>query len=85
MGATQGVYLSRLMEEMLGKESDIPLLYVDNKAAISLIKNPVLHDQSKHIKIKFYYIRECSQHGLIKVDFIRTEEQLGSILTKPLS
>jgi hypothetical protein len=76
MRATQGVYLSRLMEEMLGKESDIPLLYIDNKADISLIKNPVLHDQSKYIKIKFYYIRECSQHGLIKVDFIQTEEQL---------
>jgi hypothetical protein len=84
MAATQGVWLSRLMEEMLGKESDTPLLYVDNKAAISLIKNPVMHDRSKHIEIRFHYIRECSEHGLIKVEFIRTEEQLGDILTKPL-
>jgi hypothetical protein len=53
MAATQGVWLSRLMEEMLGKESDTPLLYVDNKATISLIKNPVMHDQSKHIEIRF--------------------------------
>jgi hypothetical protein len=83
--ATVGVWLSRLMEEILGKESDTPLLYVDNKAVISLIKIPVMYDRSKHIEIRFHYIRECSEHGLIKVEFIRTEEQLGDILTKPLT
>jgi hypothetical protein len=85
MAATQGVWMSRLMEEMLGKESDTPLLYVDNKAAISLIKNLVMHDRSKHIEIRFHYIRECSERGLIKVEFIRTQEQLSEILTKPLA
>ena len=61
------------------------MLYVDNKAAISLIKNPVLHDRSKHIKIKFHYIRECADRGLIKIDFIQIEEQLGDIFTKSLA
>jgi hypothetical protein len=61
MTATQGVWLSRLMEELLWKENDTPLLFVDNKATISLIKNPVLHDRSKHIEIRFHYIRECSE------------------------
>jgi hypothetical protein len=70
---------------MLGKESDTLLLYVDNKAAISVIKNLVMHDWSKHIEIRFHYIRECLERGLIKVDFIRTEEQLDDILTKPLA
>jgi hypothetical protein len=44
------------MEEMLRMESDTPLLYVNTKVAISLIKNPVLHDRSKHIEIRFHYI-----------------------------
>ena len=57
MAATQGVWLARLMEELIGRESNPPMLYVDNKATISLIKNPVLHDRSKHIKIRFHYIR----------------------------
>jgi hypothetical protein len=82
---TQGVWLSRLMEELLGKENNVPLLFVDNKATISLIENPVLHDRSKHIEIRFHYIRECAEHGLIKIEFIGTEEQLGDILTKPLA
>ena len=73
------------MEELIGKEDDPPMLYVDNKATISLIKNLVLHDRSKHIEIKFHYIRECADRGLIKIDFIRTEEQLGDIFTKSLA
>ena len=51
MAATQGVWLARLMEELIGRENDPPMLYVDNKATISLIKNPILHDWSKHIEI----------------------------------
>ena len=73
------------MEEFIGKEGDPPMLYVDNKATISLIKNPVLHDRSKHIEIRFHYIRECTNQELIKIDFIQTEEQLGDIFTKSLA
>jgi hypothetical protein len=73
------------MEELLGFESEAPLLFVDNKVAISLIKNPVLHERSKHIEIRFHYIRECSECGLIGIEFIRTEEQLGGIFTKSLA
>ena len=61
------------------------MLYVDNKATITLIKNPVLHDRSKHIEIRFHYIRECADRGLIKIDFIRKEEQLGDIFIKSLA
>ena len=72
------------MEELIGKENDPPMLYVDNKATISLIKNPVLYDRRKHIEIRFHYIRECVDRGLIKIDFVQTEEQLGDIFTKSL-
>ena len=50
-----------------------------------LIKNSILHDRSKHIKIRFHYIRECADRGLIKIDFIKTNEQLGDIFTKSLA
>ena len=62
------------MEELIGREGDPPMLYVDNKSTISLIKNPFLHDRSKHIEIKLHYIREWVDRGLIKIDFIWTEE-----------
>ena len=83
--ATQGVWLARLMKELIGKEGDPPMLCMDNKATIFLIKNPVLHDRSKHIEIRFHSIREYADRGFIKIDFIRIDEQLGDIFTKSLA
>jgi hypothetical protein len=60
------------------------LLRVDNKSAIALIKNPVLHGQSKHIEVKYHLLWESAKNGRIKVEFIRSEQQLGDYLTKPL-
>jgi hypothetical protein len=44
----------------------------------------VLYGQSKHIEVKYHLVRESVKNGQIKVEFIRSEEQLGDILTKPL-
>jgi hypothetical protein len=57
---------------------------IDNKSAISLVKNPVHHDRRKHIDVRFHFPRECAQDGLIEVDFIRTEDQLADTMTRPL-
>jgi hypothetical protein len=81
----QGVWLARLLGEVLGSEVARPEVRIDNKSAISLIKNHVHHDKSKHIDVRVHFIRECAQEGLIEVNFIKTEEQLGDVLTKPLS
>jgi hypothetical protein len=57
----------------------------DNKSTISLINNPVHHDRSKHIEVRYHLIQEYANTGQLEVKFIRIEEQLGDILTKPLS
>lgn len=80
----QGVWLSRLVSEMLGKPPAKFKLFVDNEAAIALSKNPVHHDRSKHIDIKYHYIRDCVETGQVEVDHIRTREQLADTLTKVL-
>ena len=82
--ACQALWLARVLTEVQGSTPSIPMLKVDNKSAIALIKNPVLHGQSKHIEVKYHLVRESADNGLIDVDFIRSEEQLGDILTKPL-
>ncbi|WVZ61915.1 hypothetical protein U9M48_011722 [Paspalum notatum var. saurae] len=83
-GACQAVWLARLLAEIRDPAVRKPMLRVDNKSAISLIKNPVHHDRSKHIDIRFHLIREYAHSGQIEVKFISTQEQLGDILTKPL-
>ena len=80
----QALWLARVLAEVQGSTPRAPVLRVDNKSAIALIKNPVLHGQSKHIQMKYHFVRESTEDGLINVEFIRSEEQLSDILTKPL-
>jgi hypothetical protein len=82
--ACQGVWLGRLLGDLLGKKDGIATIFVDNKSAIQLCKNPVFHDRSKHIETRFHFIRECVDDGKINVEYIGTEDQLADILTKAL-
>jgi hypothetical protein len=67
--ACQGVWLSRMLADLLNTKVIAPLLYIDNKSALALTKNPVLHDHSKHIDIRFHYIRDCINNGVLETDF----------------
>ena len=80
----QVVWLYRLLGELTGVEVHPPVLMVDNQPAIVLTKNPVLHDRSKHIDVKFHFLRDCVDRGQIVIEFIETGRQLANVLTKPL-
>jgi len=82
--ATQAMWLSRLLAELLGRPVDIVELKVDSKSALALAKNPVFHERSKHIRIKYHFIRSCLEDGSIKAEHISTGDQLADILTKAL-
>ena len=82
--ACQGIWLARLVGEMLNTNVKQPRLLVDNKSAISLAKNPVFHDRSKHIELRYHFIRECVEEGRIYIDYICTNDQLADTFTKPL-
>jgi hypothetical protein len=83
-GACQGVWLSNLIADLTGKSREKFKLYVDNKSAIALCKNPVHHDRTKHIDIKFHKIRQCIEEGKLDVYHVRTDAQLADALTKAL-
>ncbi|WVZ95085.1 LOW QUALITY PROTEIN: hypothetical protein U9M48_040890 [Paspalum notatum var. saurae] len=80
----QGVWLRRLLQEITGEDHRAPVLRMNNKSAIELAKNPVLHDRSKHIDIRFHFIRDCVNGGRIVLGHVETGQQLADILTKPL-
>lgn len=82
--AQQGVWLERLLGDLLNRDPGKVVLNIDNKSAISLCKNPVFHDRSKHIDTRYHYIRNCIEEGTVDVEYISTEDQLADILTKPL-
>ncbi|RXH88363.1 hypothetical protein DVH24_042434 [Malus domestica] len=59
-------------------------IYVDNKSAIALAKNPVIHDRSKHIDTRYHYIRECIARKDVQVEYVKSQDQVTDIFTKPL-
>ncbi|GJZ64687.1 hypothetical protein Tco_0621108 [Tanacetum coccineum] len=60
-------------------------MYYDNKSAIALCYNNVQHSKSKHINIRFHFIKEQVENGVIELYFVNTEYQLAGIFTKPLA
>jgi len=83
--ACQGVWLARLLGELKGKQEGAIKINIDNESAIQLSKNPVFHDRSKHIDVRFHFIRECVEEGRVCVASIGTTEQLADIMTKALA
>jgi hypothetical protein len=60
-------------------------IYYDNTSAISLSKNPIQHSKSKHIPIKYHYLRDQAENKNIKLEYVPTQEHVADIFTKPLS
>nr|GFC14053.1 copia protein [Tanacetum cinerariifolium] len=60
------------------------LMYCDNKSAIALCFNNVQHSQSKHINIRYHFIKEQVENEVIELYFINTEYQLADLFTKAL-
>ena len=50
-----------------------------------MLKNPVFHDNLKHIKIKYHYIKDMVQRGVVKLQYVATNKQIADVLTKPLA
>ena len=68
----------------MGREVEVVELRVDSKSALALAKNPVFHDRSKHIRLKYHFIRDCLEDGSFEADHIPTTDQLADLLTKSL-
>jgi hypothetical protein len=59
-------------------------IHCDNQSCIKLSENPVFHDRSKHIEIRYHFIRDWVQRGAVQLQYIPTDDQVADILTKAL-
>lgn len=82
--ACQAIWLRGLLAEITGRQEEQVVIYVENKSAIALMKNPVFHGRSKHINTRYHYIRECVEKEQIKVEHVSADQQRADILTKAL-
>ena len=84
IAAKEAVYIRALLEELgLYKQNKLPL-YTDNNGALLLANNPLFHERTKHIAVKYHYIRDLINKGILDLIYIPTKEQKADGLTKPL-
>ncbi|KAG5878979.1 hypothetical protein JTB14_002372 [Gonioctena quinquepunctata] len=83
-GTKEVIWLIRLLNEFAQHSEYIPTLRVDNASAIKLAKNPEFHKRSKHIEMRYHFVREKYQEGVIKIEHIDGQKQIADIMTKPL-
>ncbi|CAK1590667.1 unnamed protein product [Parnassius mnemosyne] len=81
--AKEMIWLRQLMLD-LGKNCKCVTMFIDNQSAINLINNSVYHKRTKHINVKYYFIREKVELGMIKINYVPSKDQLADILTKAL-
>ncbi|UYV67744.1 hypothetical protein LAZ67_5001856 [Cordylochernes scorpioides] len=82
--AKELIWIRRLLQGIgcdITKETE---LYIDNQAAIKLVENPVFHKRTKHIDVRYHFIRSKHEEGELKVHHVCSSEQLADIMTKPL-
>ena len=76
-------YLSEIGYNEKNK-NQIPIIRTDNQAAKQIASNDTLHSRSKHIDIRYHFIRQLIQEQQVKITYISTKEQEGDINTKRL-
>ena len=80
----EATWLLHLLQELGVKESGPVTLMSDNQSAIRVINNTEFHQRTKHIDVKYNYIRDQQTNGTIDVKYVCTNQQLGDLFTKPL-
>ena len=80
---TQLMWMKQMLADY-GFQQGTLSLFCDNTSAINISKNPVLHSRTKHIEIRYHFIRGLVEEKLLELTFIPTEKQLADLFTKPL-
>jgi hypothetical protein len=82
--AKESVWLRRLLMEIVPEWKQPLLLMCDNISSIELTRSPKFHQRTKHIDVRFHFVREQQEAKEIDVKYIRTADQLADPFTKPL-
>jgi len=82
--AQEGIWLRRVMAELGFEQVGATSLAVDNEGAIALSENPQAHPRTKHIRLRYHFIRQYVQEDIIKPHYVSTHDNVADIFTKNL-
>jgi len=78
------IWLSRLLNEITVLTAK-PILKIDNMSAVKLIRNPAFHGRSRHIEVRYYFVRDKFEEKTLTVEHVAGQKQVADVLTKPLT
>ena len=89
MYASQGQWTAQVfrdlgMPEFIGNNQKTVDMRGDNQGAMALVKNPYLHERSKHIDVAYHYIRDLAEKKRLEVTYVNTADMVADGMTKPL-
>ena len=81
----EAVWLRKMLFDLFDSSLEPVVIHCDNQSYVKLSENPVFHDRSKHIEMRYHYVRDMVQRRAVNLRYIPTHEQTADVLTKPLS
>ncbi|KAK8933850.1 hypothetical protein KSP39_PZI015291 [Platanthera zijinensis] len=83
--ACEGIWLQKLLKDLSPSRAEVPVrIWCDNIAAIGIGKNPVFHNRTKHIDLRYHFLKELIETKQVELIYCPTSKQLADIMTKPL-
>ena len=82
--ACQAIWMRRILKEISHVQAKEMVVLCDNTSTIKLSKNAVMHGRSKHIRVRYHFLRDLTKQGVIELAYCNTEMQLADMMTKPL-
>jgi hypothetical protein len=83
--ACEAIWMRKILVGLFGSHLGSTVIHCDNQSCIKLSINPVFHDRSKHIDIRYHHLRDCVQRKIMLLQYILMEDQDADILTKALT
>ena len=78
------IWIRNLLKTMYLPQEDATEIFVDNKSAIALGKNPIFYDRSKYIDTRYHFIRESISKKEVQLKYVKSQDQVADIFTKAL-
>lgn len=79
------VWIKGVMEQDFLEQCKCMEIFCDNTSSIKLSRNPVMHRRTKHIDVRYHYLRDLTNQEVLKLVFCGTREQVADVMTKPVN
>ena len=83
--AQESLWLQQLISDLTKQPVKQIVIFEDNQSTISMARNPQFHGRSKHIALKYHFIRDQVSDGKIDLKYCNTSDMVADIMTKGLS